>query len=109
LKSLANILAMQKLKLKLTKSEIEWLSAWLRVVVERTPVESLELESMVASECYARLLSKFTFIAPGTLNLKLTEALALKRTLQGWHFTTDYDDLMCYTIYDKINRKCLIP
>lgn len=100
---------MQKIKLKLTRNETEWLAAFLRVVVEATPVKDLELETMVVSECYARFLSKFTFIKETSLSLKQTEAVAIKRTLQGWGFNTDYDDLMCYTIYDKINRKCPTP
>lgn len=99
---------MQKLKIKLTRNETEWLAGFLRAVVELTPVESLELETMVVSECYARLLSKFTFVKATSLSLKATEALAIKRTLQGWQFNTPYDDLLCYTIYDKINRKCPI-
>lgn len=99
---------MKKLKLKLTQGEMLWLSSFIQHIVQLTPLEDLELESLVITELYARQMSKLTFANKGTLSLKLTEALALKRCFLGMDLQDTYDDTIRNYLFDKINRQCLL-
>ncbi len=85
-----------------------WLGDFIRHIVDHTPIEDLELESLVITELYARQMSKLTFANKGTLSLKLTEALALKRCLLGMNLQDVYDDTIRNYLFHKINHKCLL-
>lgn len=83
-----------------------WLGDFIQHIVEHTPIDDLELESLVITELYARQMSKLTFANKGTLSLKTTEALALKRCFLGIELQDTYDDTIRNYLFDQINRQC---
>lgn len=99
---------MQKIKLQLKLTEYQWLAAWMLTMVQEGDTHWLPLEYYVLCECYERMLKKFTFVREGSLTLRTSEAISIKRILIEHVLDTPYDDMMRNYLISQLDQKCPI-
>lgn len=99
---------MKKIKLQLKLTEYHWLAAWMRAMVQEGDTHWLPLEYHVLCECYERLIKKFTFVKEGSLTLRCSEAISIKRMLIEHVQDNTYDDMMRNFIISQLDKQCPI-
>lgn len=97
---------MSKFSLKFNKPQMQAFKSILYYITENTPLDGLELESVVVAEMYQRFISKFTFIKDSTtISLQLSEAIAINRIFQNINFADPYAATIARGVIGQLDPK----
>ncbi|MDZ7877067.1 MAG: hypothetical protein U5L45_05325 [Saprospiraceae bacterium] len=92
------------MNIKLMIVQCEWLGAFLSKVNELAPVQGLEMETVICAELYEQYLKRWVMPREFTMNLKMSQRMALKEVLLEFSMHDEYSMIMRNVILEKIDR-----